>query len=76
LNLIQLINENNEQLGRKLFVGIGSILNDATEFIFPKSITGADSFFLFVTLLNSGNLQVQFRAIKNLFLRASYNVTF
>jgi len=43
---IQLINENNENLWRKLFIGIGSILNDATEFIFPKSITSADSYFV------------------------------
>ena len=31
---------------------------------------------LLVILLNSGNLQVQFHAIKNLFWRASYNLTF
>jgi hypothetical protein len=43
---IQLKNENNEQFWRKLFIGIGSILNDATEFIFINSITSSDSYFV------------------------------
>ena len=61
---ITLINENNEQLWRRLFIGTGSVINDAIESIFLNSI--ASAVILFVRLLNSGNLQVQFHAIKNL----------
>jgi hypothetical protein len=65
---IQLINDNNGQLWCKLFMGIGSILSDAPESIFLNPITSAASqLFLFVILMNYGNLQVEFHAMKNLF---------
>ena len=43
---IQLMNDNNEQLRRRLFIGIGTIINDAIEFVLVNSITSSGSYFV------------------------------